>query len=525
MGQILSIVRDELRGLSRYRWQGMIAAWSVCALGWAAVMSLPNQYESSARLFVDTRTALSAVIQGLAVEDDINAYLNLAKESLVGEARLQKVLAETSLDDSAGGPTARAKLVDKLRSNIVVTVEPTGDRTRQPQGVIYSIKYRDSDRDRSLKVVNLLLNGFIETTLGGKRQSSATAEEFLTKQIGEYEARLRDAEQRLAEFKKSNVGVMPGVEGDYFTRLQNEMDALNKARTALSVAVARRDALAQQRRTESPFSVGAGAAGNAGNGANAGSDTQSQLADAQRRLAALLLRFTDKHPDVAAVREEIAGLERRRARELDALKHGDVDAALASGAGTNPIYQSIQLQLNQVDVQIAELRGEIGQHERKIAELRAFVNTVPEVEAQFARLNRDYEVTRTQYAALVERLKKAQLGQDAEATTAVRFEVIDPPGASLKPVSPNRPLLVVAVFAVGVIGGLGLAYLMHRQTPVFNRARELYAELKVPVLGEVGLTTVGDAAAIERRVMYKLAGSAAGLFAVFLCIAYLSTKR
>ncbi len=102
------------------------------------------------------------------------------------------------------------------------------------------------------------------------------------------------------------------------------------------------------------------------------------------------------------------------------MRSGDPSAVASSGAGANPVYQSIQVALNQASVEIAALRGEIGQHERKIAELRAVIQTVPEVEApDIARLNRDYDLNKARYLALVDRLERAKLGQDAEAASAI----------------------------------------------------------------------------------------------------------
>jgi polysaccharide chain length determinant protein (PEP-CTERM system associated) len=355
----------------------------------------------------------------------------------------------------------------------------------------------------------LLLDSFIRDTLGGKKQSSETADEFLTTQIAENERRLREAEERLAEFKKQNLGLMPGTEGDYFTRLQNELDAVRKARTDLSIAVTRRDEITKQRSGETAFTLG----GDPGGARSGGGDTSTMLADAQRRLAALLLKYTDAHPEVLAAREEIVALERLRMREIEALRAGDAETLLASGATANPVYRSIQLALNEANIRIAELRGQVAQHDQKIAELRKLMNSVPEVEAEFARLNRDYEVTKVQYEALVDRLKKARLGQDAEATSAIRFDIIDPPSVGFRPVSPSRPTLVIAIFLMSAVLALATMVLMSLLRPVFNSASELTKVTGLPLLGEVTLTRLDEYRRLDRRRHFGLAGSAFGLAA------------
>src|SRR5262249_36064163 len=150
----------------------------------------------------------------------------------------------------------------------------------------------------------------------------------------------------------------------------------------------------------------------------------------------LLLRFTDKHPDVVALRATLVELKQREQDEIAAARHGDQGAAARTGLSANPVYQNIQLQSNQADVDIAALRGDVAEHEHRIAELKNLMNTAPEVEAELSKLNRDYDVTRAQYQALLDRLQRARLSEDADATGIVRFEVVDPPAAGALPIGP-----------------------------------------------------------------------------------------
>jgi polysaccharide chain length determinant protein (PEP-CTERM system associated) len=274
------------------------------------------------------------------------------------------------------------------RIDIEVAPQPTGGGENAVPSKVYTISFDDNDRDRSLKVVKILLDSFMEGTLGGKRKDSEQAQRFVEAQIREYEAKLSEAEQRLAEFKKRNVGMVPGDSGDYFTRLQSEIDAEKKTRTTLEIAITRRAALGEQLRGEAPVAASS-LTMTAGGAGVRGGDTLSRIQETQAKLDDMLLRFTDKHPDVIALRQTLADLKARRAVELEALKRGDAGAAVATGASANPVYQSIQLQLNQADVEIAALRRELVDHQAKIGDLRRMVDTQPQVEAVFARLNLD----------------------------------------------------------------------------------------------------------------------------------------
>lgn len=504
---------DQLRGAWRFRWRAMIAAWVVCIVGWLVVMSLPDVYEASARVFVDTRTALSPVIEGLAIGQDVNAQLNFVQQSLLGGAQMEKVAREANLDLQATTSESRAKLLDRLRQRI--QLEAAGGGGRDMLGVVFTLRYKDPVRDRSLKVINVLLNSFIEDTLGGKRTDTKIAQKFLQEQIEDREMQLRSAEQRLADFKKRNVGMMPGAQGDYFSNLQEEIDAIQKAQAELAIAANRRSELDRQLRGEAPSLSGGSmiAAGGA-----AGDEISARIKETQTKLDELLLRYTEKHPEVLALRETLAELEKRRDTEIEALRRGDIGAAASTGASANPVFQSIQLASNQTDVEMAAIRAEIVERQRKVSELRRLVNTVPEVEAEYARLNRDYEVTKLQYTALVDRLEKAKLGEQAEATGSVRFEVIDPPNAAFRPVSPNRLLLITGVLLCGLVVGGGVAYLMAQLEPVFMHSRSLGEITGLPVLGVVSVTLLEPLRLKNRIDSWGYSAALIGLFTVFATV-------
>ena len=448
-------------------------------------------YEADARVYVDTRTSLKPVLQGLAVEQDVNGQLNYVSQSLLATPALEKIASDTGLlSPLVTDPRARTKIIEKMRDRVAITVRSAATLAYAPDttGSVYGIVYTDRSRDRSVKVVDTLLNTLVQETLSGKRRGSLDAQKFLETQIQEYELRLGAAEQRLADFKKNNVGVMPSEQGGYFERLQAEMDALRTAQNALSVAVSRRDEIRRQLRGESAVTASSasptGASGSQGE-LKGGGDVLTRIAETQARLDDLLLKFTDKHPDVIAARETLQELQRRREQEVEALRKGDPDAVAASGAGANPVYQSIQLGLNQAELEIATLTKQADDHRNRVSELRKALDTMPQVEAQFAQLNRDYDVDKTQFTALLTQLEKAKLGQEAETSGSVRFEMIEPPNAAYKPKSPRRLIVIAAVLVLALASGAGVAYLRHRMTPVFWSSKALLAGTNITILGAV----------------------------------------
>src|SRR3984957_7440535 len=206
MNLLVEEVLEEVRGAWRFRWWALAAAWLLGVVGWAVVMLLPDIYEGRATVFVDTRTALRPVLQGLAVEQDVDAELNFVRQSLLGAPQLEKIARDVGLLNPAlTDVRERVSVIDGLRDRIAITVTSAGSSEGASNaGSIYGIVYRDRNRARSLKVVGELLNTLIVDTLGGKRQGSEDAQKFLETQKRDYETRLPPAENKPPNSNNTN---------------------------------------------------------------------------------------------------------------------------------------------------------------------------------------------------------------------------------------------------------------------------------------------------------------------------------
>lgn len=505
---LINEILDQVHGLWRFRWIALGAAAAVAAVGSLIVSALPDRYEAAASVFVDTRTALKPALQGLTVEQDVDSQVNFVRQSLLAGAQLRRLAQDSGvLPPSNIDPRLQEQLIGDMGNRIDLTVHSANGRDEdiRTAGSIYSIVYQDRDRPRALRVVSMLLDSFVSETLGGKRKGAENAQQFLETQLRDYDKRLRAAEDRLADFKSRHIGLMPTEQGGYFAQLQKEEEAVAGLKTKLAEAESRRAALSRQLRGD--VAVAATAPGQpvrASGVAGAALDLSSRIDEAQARLDDLLLRFTDQHPDVIAARETLENLKKRRAAEIQSLREGDATAAAVSGASRNPVYQSIQLALNQVDVDIADLKTELGQHESKVRELRRFLDSAPQVEAEFAELNRDYDVNKAQYTALLANLQKARLGERADSAGSVRFEIVQPPSAGLRPVWPQRLKLLTETLLAALAAGAGLAYALNYLNPVVRSANVLTRALGVPLLGQVGVAFPERARAARHREVLRL---------------------
>jgi polysaccharide chain length determinant protein (PEP-CTERM system associated) len=519
MQELLQQLLDHLRGMWRFHRTALITAWTVGLLGWLVVLALPPVFQASSRVYVDTTAVLRPLLQGIAIDQDVQAQLNFVRQALLSMPQLERVARETDLDVKADTPEEKQRMLVKLRDDIVIDAVAQPGKRENEASSLYTISYLSSDKGQALKVVSSLMDAFVEDTLGGKRSGSESAQRFLTQQIKLYDERLSAAETKLAEFKKKNVGMVPGAEGDFFSRLQAEEDAIQKTRASLNIAVNRRQVLAGQLRGEQPYVTGT-APGTADSAAaqGLGTPTSFKIQEAEQKLQELLLRYTDKHPDVIAMRETIAQLEARQAQEAEAMRRNAAAGQSLAGMSSNPVYQQTQAAYNQASVEVNGLQSELAAHQQKIAQLRGMMDTAPEVEAEYSRLTRDYDVVKAQYNELVSRLDRAKISELAEQTGVVRFEVIDPPSVTLQPVAPNRPRLIFMVLVAALAAGAGLAYVLNQARPVFDNVRALTDVTSLPVLGAVSRTWRDRHKARRLTELTRVGIATAALVAVFVVV-------
>ena len=525
MQSIIIRILDELRGSWRFRWPALLAAWVVAVIGWAVVFSMPNVYEASARVYVDSQTALGPLLRGLALDPNVESEVSIVRQALLSRPQLEAVSRKTDLHLRAKTPEEMELLLDSLQKRIMVVNAVRAGRS-DTDG-LYRISFQDNDRQTSVAVVETLLNNFVEQTLGSKRTGQESAQRFLEDEIGDLERRLTESENRLADFKKRNVGTMPGEGGDYFARLQTEIAGEKEVRNGLALAETRRTELQRQLSGEDPFLFGLDPAAPGGGGGSDGEsgDITYRIQELESRLEEMLLRYTEKHPEIVAVRATIDELKKRQQEEIERVGSGQrATGSMANSLKSNPIYQGIQAELNRTGVQIAELRQDLAQRSSRVADLKRLVDSVPEVEAELVRLNRDYEITRTRYLELVERRETAKLSESAEKQGVVKFQIIDPPIVPYEPIAPARIPMLLAVLLVALGAGGALAYLLSQLRPVYQNVRVLAESTGLPVLGYVSRTLLDTekSAALRARMAF---GAGVGVLVVVCGVVVVFSDR
>jgi polysaccharide chain length determinant protein (PEP-CTERM system associated) len=217
------------------------------------------------------------------------------------------------------------------------------------------------------------------------------------------------------------------------------------------------------------------------------------IGNLEAEAAQLRLRFTERHPDVVRVKQTLEDLYRIREEELRTRATGGA----IPGRTLNPVYQQMRIALSAADADLAALQSQLAEKNAQVSYLRGMANTIPEVEAQLVRLNRDYDVVKKEYDTLLQRLESVRMNQEVQADKKdVLFRVLEPPRVPLAPTGPDRLLLNTMVLIAALGFGLAVAFVLSHRDPTFYSSTSLGELAGLPVYGLVG---IAGATATERH--------------------------
>ena len=511
IGQLLIIVRR----MWKYRWVGLVVAWVAGLVGAVVVFVLPDRYEASARIYVDTQSILKPLMSGLAVQPNVEQQVTMLSRTLISRPNVEKLVRMADLDLKNQSKAQQEATIETVTSNL--SIQSSG------RDNLYILGYRDADPETAKRVVQSLVSIFVESSLGATRKDTSTATTFINEQIKAYEAKLEEAETRLKEFRLKNLSNVGGADGkDSAARIAELGSMLERSRLEYREALNARDAAKAQLEAEKARGGGQSTLQSLMQESAANVSTpelDARLAELRRNLDALLQRFTDQHPDIISTRKLIKDLEEQKKREMAELRKQAAAVPTASvgqsGGGSLAVQELVRIMAT-AEVQVAALKARVDEYSSRYGQAMAAMKTAPQVEAEAAQLNRDYAIHKRNYEDLVQRREQASISGELDVASGVAdFRVIDPPRANPKPVAPNRLLLLAGAMAAALGVGLFTTFAASQLRPVFHDANDLRARVELPILGVVTRLVTDADRARQRVELIRFSAGAGGLLAMF----------
>ncbi|WP_428683411.1 XrtA system polysaccharide chain length determinant [Sphingopyxis sp.] len=484
------------------RWLVLAVAWGICILGWLAVASIPNRYDSRARLLVDANQILPDDAGGGSYSG--GQQIDQIRETLTSARNLEKVALTTGLIGADAGEREKASAVAMLQKNIKVV--PQQQNIFEITSAVGVGSLSDADNAKLASgVLDSLITVFRDDQLRGGRMNAREGLKFLEAQIADREKALREVEARRGAFEAQNIGLIPGGSGSPAQRVDAARAELSQIDSQLVSAQAQL-AAANGQLSSTPATV-AGGGGGVGGGV-----ARQQLAGAQNELSSMRARgLTDAHPDVIALKSQIASLKAIADRE---------GTGGGGGGVQNPAYASLAAMRAERQATVSALSARKSQLMGDIAKITSQQIQNPGIAAEYDRINGEYTALKTQYDKLLAQREQVRLrGEVQTETDAIKIELLDPPSKPTSPAAPNRPLFLTLVLLAGIGGGIGAAFGLSQVRTSYATASKLERASGLPVIGSITEVVTPDRHIERRKRLVWLGGGAAalvGLYALLL---------
>ena len=500
-------VPAELRACWRRRRLVLAVGWGVSVAGWLVVMMLPDRYDAMTRIYVDTDNLLTPLLRNITVQADVTKQIEVLQRTLLNRKNMASVAHSADLDLDLQTDQDKERLYTQLTKQITVKTEGNN---------LFSVTYSNSNPQMAKNIVEALLTIFVETNLGQNRSSMENARSFIDAEIANYERKLKQADERLADYKSHHVDVLAGEGNTTFsTRLDAARQELIAAKSKVGDLVAFQARLAANLATipqyidvDFPQQVFISA------GAPAATSARGRVQQLEAELSQLQAQDTDAHPDVLAVKRSL-----ERARQSEERETAQPANVGGRGRVANPLFEQVKLRLIQAEADVAQAQSRAKIDTDEVERLQGLTESAPRVEAELAELNRDSGVMKGKFEELLGRRESARISEAVENRgDKIQFRIIEAPQVPTLPSFPNRPLLFSGALALSLAIGAGVVLLLHKIDDTIGSAAEITEMYHVKVFGAVPRVESLAGMKKRRREGRNFAIGASGLLVAYLLV-------
>lgn len=509
-----------VKALIRRRWLVIIPLFFGVLGGLLASRFMPSVYRSDALIEVVPQRVPENYVQA-TVTSRVEDRLAALSQQVLSRTQMESVINEFKLYPNERRRLPMEDVFELMTTGIeVVPVETVGGKKgSRDQGVeAFRISFNYSDPKIARDVVAKLASFFIDRNSTERRSQADRTSTFLDSELDDARKRLEDQEKKLKTFREKNSGRLP-------TQMQANMQAIQTSQLALQALM---DAQARNRDRKlvlerlyadaaadlqsgagvaTPTTAGQPTAAGAATRLPADATPRQRLDYLKKALPQLQVRFSDKHPDVARTKRDIAELEKQVAAEdlAKPVSPGAESATASSSFSPEELRQrerlrQMRIEIESLDRQIATQEAEEKRMRQEISGYQSRLEAVPGIESEWVALTRDYDTLQASYRTLLSKSENSKMAASLERQEiGEQFGLLDPPRIPLKPKSPNRLKLNGMGAAIGLGLGLALVGLLEIGNSTMKTEAELMGTINLPVLALLPLVKTAADLRRERR--------------------------
>ena len=454
----------------------------IFSLGLYTAAILPNIYQSNSLILVVPQRVPSTFVTS-TITTDLGERMQSIIQEILSRTQLAKIVQEFDLYPSSKVSFSVEDRVEKLRKAIKVELRRNN---------VFQLSFESQEPEKAQQITARIASLFIEQNLQIRKQQAVGTKSFMNAEADRLRKELEEQETIVNRYKAAHRYELPEqLDSNLRTleQLRREMEASNVRLTALQ----ERKGILQRQSAESDMSVTDPVAGALLIPPEDGSQNL-QLQMRKKELESLLKKYSTKHPDVIRIKREIEALE---SEPRDSLP-GKISTVGAATTG-NPLKQVLRTQILDIDTEIQSLQKQRDQIGVQIGMLQSRVDATPIRAIELSKITRGYEITLRKYQDLLGKTLESELSENMEKKQeGERFQLLDAANFPLKPLRPNRLMIVLIGLLLGLGGGSGLAIVWDNWDTSFRKSDDINAYANVPVLATIpALMTRGSV--IEQR--------------------------
>lgn len=473
---------DYVSVLNRRKWWFIVPVVLSLIVGLALVWLLPRTYQATTTIAVSA-SRVAPHVAG-ASEIDRQDRMRAVSQQLLSRPVLERTARLEKLDQNGSLDAAIAQLRWQISVSVPDSITPgssgPGSQLSPEQRASlesYNVSVTDGDPEVAQRIANRLAQVFVEEYGKSREIRAQDTSQFIDGELRASQNRLAVLEAKLRETKESYMGRLPEQTNANLAMVATTQRQLESTATMMR---GEQDRLSMLDRQVEAMQQGADDALAGAHGTPA-EGVQSRLLSLRRELATAQLNYTDKHPEVVRLKDELANAEKAAAAER-ARPATDRLATLQA----SPEYRQLVKDREAAKLRIAELQRQQRTASAQISQYQSRVEAAPRVEQQMVSLQREYDLERGNYTDLSQKKQAALLNEELlRKQGGEQFAVLVPASVPSEPFKPKPLRVLIMALAAGlVLGGAGAVGREFLDRSVHD-ARGLRDEFELPVLAEI----------------------------------------
>lgn len=484
---------------------------------------MPSVYQSEVMISVENQEIPEEYVKS-TITSYVSERLQILDRKILSRQKLLEMIKTHQLYPEL---VSDGEMVAKMRQDITlqtINVKRSDDRDRAT--IAFTLTYKHKDPQKAKLIANLLSNLFVEEDLRTRQRLAGTTTAFLERELDDLRLQVKANEEKISRFKAANIDQLPGSTGIFqqtVFRLEQDIDRTDTRIRSLQEKIVYLKSQIANIDPMVPILTDSGEVANNPNnrlkylrlqlirmqanlsdkhpdiiklkseiekleaqvGGNGGiSEQVNRLKMVEKEIAELEAKFGDKHPDLVQLKKEADLLSTQIARyrnSANAVKQTDEQS-------DNPGYMNIKAQIIVAESEINALRDERRKLNGKLEEYQKKLEMAPFIDEEYNSLTLDYENAKKKFNEVSNKLHSARIAQEMDVSEqGKQFRIEYPANLPHKPAEPNRLLIILMGFVLGIGCAVLLVALAEGLDSSIKGSEDMEGMIGVPVLATISL--------------------------------------